>query len=223
METIELKAYTRNEFRKGSARRLRKQGLIPAVFYGATVKSIPLTVNSSELVKLLGTVKGESKFIKLTIEDDGDKVEKLSIIKDLQVNPISRNPLHADFYEIRMDHKIIMDIPIRLTGQSVGIEEGGDLQFSKRNLKVSALPSSIPDLIEVDISNLNIGDSVKVEDVVLGEDIEILDPPDVMIVAVVAERVAVLEVEEEEAEGELPEKGGEDSESEEGQSKETSE
>ncbi len=222
METIELKAYTRDEFGKGSARRLRKQGLMPAVFYGATVKSIPLTVNSSELVKLLGTVKGETNFIKLTIEDDGDKVEKLSMIKELQMNPISMTPIHADFYEIRMDHKITMDIPIHLTGESIGIEEGGELQFSKRNLKVSALPSSIPDLIEVDISNLNIGDSVKVEDVVLGEDIEILDPVDVMIAAVVAMRI-VAEVEEEKPEVELPEEGGEDSESEEEQNKEPTE
>lgn len=222
METIELKAYTRNEFGKGSARRLRKQGLVPAVFYGATVKSIPLTVNSSELVKLLGAVKGESKFIKLTIEDDGKKTEKLSIIKELQVNPLSRNPLHADFYEIRMDHKITMDIPIHLTGQAVGIEEGGDLQFAKRNLRVSALPSSIPDFIEVDISNLNIGDSVKVENVVLGEDIEILDPSDVMIAAIAVTRVTV-EVEEEIPEEELPEEGVEDSESEEEQSKEPTE
>jgi len=222
METIELKAYARNEFGKGSARRLRKQGLIPAVFYGATVKSIPLTVNSSELVKLLGAVKGESKFIKLTIEDDGDKVEKLSIIKDLQVNPISRNHIHTDFYEIRMDHKITMDIPIRLTGQAIGIEEGGDLQFAKRNLKVSALPSSIPDFIEVDISNLNIGDAVKVENIVLGEDIEVLDPADVTIAAVAITRVTV-EVEEGKPEGELPEKVGEDAESEEEQSKEPTE
>lgn len=222
METVELKAYTRNEFGKGSARRLRRQGLTPAVFYGATVKSIPLTVNSSELLKLLGTVKGESNFIKLIIEDDGDKTEKLSIIKELQVNPLSRNPVHADFYEIRMDHKITMDIPIRLTGESVGIEEGGDLQFSKRTLKVAALPSSIPDLIEVDISNLNIGDSVKVENVVLGEDIEILDPSDVMIAAVAVTRVTV-EVEEEKPEEELPEEGAEDSESEEEQSKEPTE
>lgn len=222
METIELKAYTRSEFGKGSARRLRKQGLVPAVFYGATVKSIPLTVNSFELVKLLGTIKGESKFIKLAIEDDGNKAEKLSIIKELQVNPVSRTPIHADFYEIRMDHKITMDIPIRLTGQSIGIEEGGDLQFSKRNLKVAALPSLIPDFIEVDISNLNIGDSVKVEDLVLGEDIEILDPTDVMIAAVVVTRIAA-GVEEEKPEGELPEKGGEDLESEEEQSREATE
>jgi len=221
METTELKAYARNEFGKGSARRLRRQGLTPAIFYGATVKSIPLTVNASEL-KLLGTVRGESKFIKLIIEEDGNKTEKLSIIKELQVNAISRNPLHADFYEIRMDHKITMDIPISLTGESVGIEEGGDLQFSKRNLKVAALPSLIPDLIEVDISKLNIGDSVKVADVVLGEDIEILDPADVIIAAIAFTRVAV-EVGEERPEGELPEEGGKDSESEEEQSKEPTE
>lgn len=220
METIELKAHTRKEFGKGSARKLRRQGLIPAVFYGAAIKTIPLIVNSSDLTKLSGGAKGESKFIKLIIEDDGNKTEKLSMIKELQVNPVSRNPLHADFYEIRMDHKLTMDIPIRLTGQAIGIENGGDLQFSKRNLKVSALPSLLPDLIEVDISELDIGDSVKVENVILGEDIEKLDPANVMIVAVVVTRIAV-EVEEEKPEEELSEEEREESEEEE--SKETAE
>jgi len=220
METVELKAHTRKESGKGPARQLRTKGLIPAVFYGAMTDTIPLTVNSSDLTKLLGTEKRESKFIKLIIEDGNSKIEKLSMIKELQVNPVRREPLHADFYEIRMDHKLTMDIPIHLVGQPIGIEKGGDLQFSKRNLKVSALPALIPDLIEIDISKLDIGNSVKVEDVVLGEDIEMLDPADVMIAAVVVTRIAV-EVEEEKPEEELPEE--ERGEFEEEQSKETAE
>jgi large subunit ribosomal protein L25 len=220
METVELKAHTRKESGKGPARKLRTKGLIPAVFYGAMTDTIPLTVNSSDLTKLLGTEKRESKFIKLIIEDGNSKIEKLSMIKELQVNSVRREPLHADFYEIRMDHKLTMDIPIHLVGQPIGIEKGGNLQFSKRNLKVSALPALIPDLIEIDISKLDIGNSVKVEDVVLGEDIEMLDPADVMIAAVAVTRIAV-EVEEEKPEEELPEE--ERGESEEEQSKETAE
>lgn len=208
METIELKANIRKESGKGPARRLREEGLIPAVFYSPGTETIPLTVNSSDLIKSLRTGSGESSFIKLTIEDGDSKTEKLSIMKELQINPLSRNLLHADFYEIRMDHQLTMDIPIRLTGQAIGIEAGGDLQFSKRNLRLSALPSLFPDFIEVDISELEIGDSVKVGDVVLGEGIEILDPSNVMIAAVVVTRVAVVEVAEEVEE--LPEGEGEE-------------
>jgi len=113
METIELKAHTRRESGKGPARRFRERGLIPAVFYGPGAESILLIVNSSDLTRLSGT-----EYIKLMIEDDSGKFEKLSVVKELQVEPVSRNPLHADFCEIRMDHKLVMDIPIHLTGQS---------------------------------------------------------------------------------------------------------
>lgn len=203
METVELKAHTRRESGKGPARRFRERGLIPAVFYGSGAESILLTVNSPDLTRLSGT-----EYIKLMIEGDGGKFEKLSVVKELQVEPVSRDPLHADFYEIRMDHKLVMDIPIHLTGQSAGMEAGGELQFSKKYLKVSSLPSLLPDSIEVDISNLEIGDSIKVGDVALAEGIEILDPPTVRVVAVTAAK-AVQEVEEEEVEELLEEKGEE--------------
>ena len=212
MEMVELKAHTRRESGKGPARRFRERGLIPSVFYGPGAESILLTVNSSDLTGLSGT-----EYIKLMIEDDGGKFEKLSVIKELQVEPVSRNPLHADFCEIRMDHKLVMDIPINLTGQSTGIEAGGILQFSKRHLKVSGLPSLLPDTIEIDISRLEIGDSVKVGDVVLEEEIEVLDPPNVRIVAVAAAR-AVQEVEEGEIE-ELPEEKSEEPEKEDSKEK----
>jgi len=212
METVELKAHTRRESGKGPAGRFRERGLIPAVFYGPGAESILLTVNSSDLTGLSGT-----KYVKLMIEDDGGKLEKLSVVKELQVEPVSRNPLHADFYEIRMDHKLVMDIPINLTGQSAGIEAGGILQFSKRHLKVSGLPSLLPDTIEIDISNLDIGDSVKVGDVAPGKGVETLDPPTVRIVAVAVAR-AVQEVEEEEVE-ELPEEKGEEPEKEDSKGK----
>lgn len=209
METIELKAHIRKESGKGPARRLREKGLIPAVFYGPGAETIPLTVDSSEFAKSAKMGRIESAFIKLAIEDDDSKVEKLSIVKELQVNPLTRSPLHIDFYEIRMDHQLTMDIPIRLEGQSVGIEAGGDLQFSKRTVKLSSLPSLLPDFIEVDISKLDIGDSIKVGDITLEEGIEILDPPDVMIVAVIFTRITEVEVAEEEVE-ELPEGEGEE-------------
>lgn len=221
METVALKAHIRKESGKGPARRLREKGLIPAVVYGPGAETIPLTIDLSEFTKSSKKGRIKSTFVKLTIDDNGGKIEKLSMVKELQVNPLTRSPLHIDFYEIRMDQNLTIDIPISIEGQSVGIEAGGDLQISKRNLKVSSLPSLLPDFINVDISELDIGDSIKVGDIVLEEGIEILDPPNVMIVAVVATRIAVLEVEEEEAAEETPDEEREEAEEE--QSKETSE
>ena len=221
METVALKAHIRKESGKGPARRLREKGLIPAVFYGPGAETIPLTIDLSEFTKSSKKGRIKSTFVKLTIDDNGGKIEKLSMVKELQVNPLTRSPVHIDFYEIRMDQNLTIDIPISIEGQSVGIEAGGDLQISKRNLKVSSLPSLLPDFINVDISELDIGDSIKVGDIVLEEGIEILDPPNVMIVAVVATRIAVLEVEEEEAAEETPDEEREEAEEE--QSKETSE
>ncbi len=156
MEAIELKACIRKETGKGPARRFRKEGLIPAVFYGRGEEAIHLSVNAADLLKIIKTKK-ENIFIKLLIE--GEKhLEKLSLIKELQIEPVSRRFYHADFYEIRMDHKLTVDVPLRFAGIPVGVQNGGELQHLKRDLKISCLPSVLPDFIEIDVSGLDIGE-----------------------------------------------------------------
>lgn len=216
MKTIKLKAEARTESGKGFARKLRGEGFVPAIFYGYKVEPIMLKVGSSDLIKLIEKERSEASFIKLSIKDGSKKTEKISVIKDIQIDTIKRKPIHADFYEIKMDREVNLDLPIILIGEPAGVEAGGELQQVKRDLKVSGLPSAIPEAVELDISNLEIGDSIKVGDVELAEGIKCLDIEDGVIATVAAKRVSVLveaaEAEEEAIEGEEEEAPGEETE-----------
>jgi len=189
MEAIELKASIRENSGKGPSRRYRMNGLVPAVVYSRGDSSVHLTVSEADLQKIIHSKK-EKHFIRLLI--DGEKqMEKVSMLKELQYEPVSRHLYHADFYEIIMDHKLTVDIPLNFIGTPVGVVNGGELLHSKRDLKISCLPEKMPDYIEVDLAGLEIGDSLKVKDLKLPEGVAAVDHGDVGIVAVVAVKAAV--------------------------------
>ena len=199
MEISELKASLRNTSGKGVSRRLRKDGLTPAVFYGPKTEAVLLAVNSSDLMKILKG-KEENIFINLLIGNDG-QMEKFTLIKELQIDPVSRKFLHVDFCEIDMEHAITVDVPIHFKGEAIGIDNGGDLHHIRREIKVSCLFTVLPEFVEVDISGLGIGDSIKVQDIKLPDGVNVLDPHDTIIASVTAPRavVAAEPVEEQEA------------------------
>jgi large subunit ribosomal protein L25 len=189
MEITDLTAQVRKEQKKGPARRLRQKGLVPAVFYGRSAENILLTVRNDELVKLHKDKKDHA-FIKLIIDDGGrEKIEKLSLIKELQVQPLSGKFYHADFYEVDMKHKLTFDVSLNFVGKAVGVENGGELQHIKREVKVSCLPANLPEFIEIDVSALDIGDSIKVKELQLPEGLTVLDQPDAAVVAVAVIKV----------------------------------
>lgn len=198
MEALELKAQVRKEAGKGPARRLRMKGFIPAVFYGSGDTAQLLAVEMAGLSKYLKERK-ESVFIKLKIEEDGKESEKLSMIKELQTSPVSNKPVHADFLEIRMDHKISLEVPIHFIGHPVGVEMGGELQILKRELRIFGLPGNVPESVQIDISGLKIGESLNVGDISLGEGVESEDAEDIAIATVWAPKAVVEPVEGEEA------------------------
>ena len=200
MEVLELKAQVRKGSGKGVSRKLRASGSIPAVLYGSGSDSTSLSIRSAELVDLLRAEKGEAGFIKLIIQGEGQNLEKLSMIKELQTNPVTHTLIHADFYEIRMDRKLTMDVPLHLIGQPIGVEMGGEIHQFKRDLKVSCLPSAMPKFVELDISALDIGNTLRVADVKLAQGVEILDSDDAQIISVVAKRAIEEEKPVEEAE-----------------------
>lgn len=205
MRTVALSAEVREGIGKGPSRRLRSEGFVPATFYGYQAEPMVIKVNSSELIKTLVRERGETVFVKLGIHSGtSKKVEKLSLIKDLQIDTINRRPVHVDFYEIRMDRTLTVDVQVLFSGTPVGVEDGGELQQLKRDVKVSGLPSDLPESIEIDISHLGIGDSIKVKDLVVKDGIQLLDNDDVAIVAVAATRVSLMT---EEAGGEEGEGG----------------
>jgi large subunit ribosomal protein L25 len=193
MEVTDLAAQVRKEQKKGPARRLRQNGFVPAIFYGRSTENILLAVKNDELVKLYKDKKNHA-FIKLIIDDgDSKKIEKLSLIKELQVQPLTGKFYHADFYEVDIKRKLIIDVSLRFIGKAIGVENGGELQHIKREVKVSCLPLDLPDHIDVDVTNLEIGDSIKIRDLKVPEGITMLDRPDASIASVAVIKVVKVE------------------------------
>ncbi len=193
MEVTDLAAQVRKEQKKGPSRRLRDKGFIPAVFYGRSAENILLAVKNDALIKLHKDKKDHA-FIKLIIDDGGSKkIEKLSLIKELQVQPLTGKLYHADFYEVDVKRKITMDVSLRFVGKAIGVENGGELQHLKREVKIFCLPLDLPDHIDVDVTNLAIGDSVKIRDLKVAEGITLLDRPDTSVASVAVIKVAKVE------------------------------
>jgi large subunit ribosomal protein L25 len=192
MEVTDLAAQIRKEQKKGPARRLRQTGYVPAIFYGRSAENILLAVKNDALVKIHKDKKDHA-FIKLIIDDGKRKIEKLSLIKELQVQPLTGKFYHADFYEVDMKHKLTVDVSLRFVGKPVGVDNGGELQHIKREVKVSCLPADLPDHIDVDVAGLDIGDSIKIKELTIPQGITILDSPDSAVAAVAVIKIAKIE------------------------------
>lgn len=218
MELIELKTNIRTTVGNGPARRLRQAGQIPAVLYGPKTESVLLSVNRNDFDLVLKKGRIGQIILNLVIQNNGETYNRPAMIKELQVHPVSRKFLHIDFYEIDMDRRITAGIPIVTTGTSVGVERGGILQIIRRELEVQCLPFEVPESIEIDITDLDMGDSVHVEDITLDGEVEFLGESNLTVVTVLTPKIEEEpeeeeEVEEEEAEkedGETPEAGSEE-------------
>ena len=198
MELIELKAKIRTTVGNSPARVMRRQGQIPAILYGPETEPVLLAVAVNDLEQVLKKGKSGQVVLNLVIQN-GETSTRPAMIKELQTHPLSRNFLHVDFYEIAMDRKINVNIPVVTIGKSKGVEDGGILQIIRRELEVLCLPFEIPETIEIDISDLDIGDSIHVSDISLEGDVEFLEDAHFTIVTVLSPRVEEI-VEEEELE-----------------------
>jgi large subunit ribosomal protein L25 len=191
MEAV-LDAVKRSTKGKNEARRLRAAGKIPAVLYGAQKAGDPpapeqVTVDPKPFMRILHSKSGLNTLITLKLQGTADT---RVLVKNVQLDPITNHPLHADFYRVNMDRKIQVTVPILLKGESRGVkQDGGVLDFVHREIVVETLPGNIPDSIEVDISDLGIGDSVHVRDLAANAAWEPLSDPDMMIVHVVVIKV----------------------------------
>ena len=216
MEPIELKTTVRTSTGNGPARALRRQGRIPAVLYGPGKAPVLLSVDKTALEQVLKKGETGQLLLNLVIQN-GKKSKKIAMIKELQTNPVTRGFLHVDFYEIAMDRKIRVNVPVITKGIAKGVELGGVLQIVRRELEVLCLPGDIPETFEIDISDLDIGESVHVEEIPFGEGVEIPSDVNFTVITVLspkkeAEPEEELEAEEAEAEAEADgEAGAEDS------------
>jgi large subunit ribosomal protein L25 len=213
LELIELKANIRTKVGNGPARALRREGKIPAVLYGPETDSILLSVGISDIESALKKSKIGQVLLSLVIQN-GETMTCPVMIKELQIHPVSNNYLHVDFYEINMDRKIRTKVPVVTKGKSKGVEVGGMLQVIRRELEVLCLPMEVPEVIELDITELEIGDSIHVNEISLKGDIEISSDVNFTVVTVLSPTKIEEEVTEEEEElleeGEAPEEEAED-------------
>ncbi len=179
--SLELEAVLRQKTGKGGARSARRDLMVPAVLYGPKTPSTILAVSSSHLEKFLRETGGESKLINLKI-DEGEPRQVL--IREIQTHPYRRRFLHVDFYEVPMDQSITVEVVVELVGDSVGVQKGGELNLIQRTLAVRCLPGEIPEKIRVDVSNLDMGDILHVQDLVAESSYEFDDDPSTGVVGV---------------------------------------
>lgn len=169
MSQIKLSARIRERRGKGAARSLRRGKEIPAVFYGPDAAPVMLAVRLSEFQRVVKETNVEHVILGLEIESEGGKDSRNVMIKELQTDPIKDTYFHIDFCEISMDKEITIDVPIHLMNTPLGVTNGGILQHVRRELTISALPNKLIESIEVDISGLDIGDVIHIEDLQLPE------------------------------------------------------
>ena len=197
MEQLELNATIRKTTGNSPARELRRGGHIPAVLYGPQTEPVLLSVNIKELEQVFKKGNIGSIILNLIIQN-GKKVTKPAMIKEFQSHPVSGDFLHIDFYEIDMQRKINVMIPVVTKGISKGVELGGLLQIIRREIEVMCMPGDIPEAIEIDITDLDIGDSVHVEEIPLGDNVEISTDVNFTVLTIVSPKVEEVEEEEEE-------------------------
>jgi large subunit ribosomal protein L25 len=185
MEQVALEGFIRKPSGKGGARTLRRTGNIPAIFYGPETEPIPIQVTKKTLENTLKKQTSENILYQLTIKGNDRETVKTVMLKELQKNPIDREILHLDFYEVSLFKEIDVTVGLKIVGKSTGVEKGGILQETSRDLEIRCLPANIPNHIEVDVSALDIGDSIHVEDIRLPEGIQILSDPRLTLVTVV--------------------------------------
>jgi large subunit ribosomal protein L25 len=204
LDNIELKAQLRTTKGNGPARAMRRDGRIPAVLYGPKAEPSMISIGARDLDNILK--QGSIGRSIVNLEIDGVKGTKATMVKEMQTHPVSQNVLHIDFYEVDMTRKIKVNVPVTTTGISAGVEFGGMLQIIRRELEVYCLPNEIPQAITIDITDLEIGDSVHVNDIETEGDVEIPHEVDFTVLTILSPKKAEEEVEEEEVEeGEVAE------------------
>ena len=182
MKSVALFGYKRPETGKVSSKSLRKEGKVPCVLYGGN-EHIHFSVYSPDFKILVYT----PNTYKVQLDIDGQIFH--AILQDIQFHPVNDIILHADFLEVNDDKPVIISVPVKLVGNSVGVRQGGKLEVKAKKLKVRALPSLLPDFIEINIDNLEIGKSIKVSEIVV-KDLELLDSPLNPVVSVHTTRAA---------------------------------
>ena len=183
---MKVQAKARSDFGSGASKRIRRSGMVPAIVYGGSADSVSVTLDPKEIFKLLRSQAGRNTILSLAIE--GGRPDNV-ILKDLQVDPVKENILHADFQRIAMDQTLKVTVPIAIRGDAKGVKtEGGLLDVVMREIEVECLPADIPERIECDVSELEMHESLRIRDLPTLKNVEVLEDADRVIVHVVTVR-----------------------------------
>ncbi|MBU0566997.1 50S ribosomal protein L25 [bacterium] len=203
MENVTLEASLREETGKGYACQLRREGSVPAVLYGEGKPAASLKLERKALLSILKDKASEHGIVYLKIKERDE--EKPVIIKERQTHPVRGDILHVDFYEVSLTKKLITKVPINLVGEPKGVKTGGGiLEHHMREAEIEVLPARIPDHLEIDISDLELGQSCHLSDIIPIDGVKVIADLDRIVAAVIAPRIEA-EKEEEGEEGAGPE------------------
>lgn len=183
MAEVTLEVTRREQAGKSIARKLRQQGKVPAVVYGGHREPVAITVDRKAISDLIQKSDHGVRSIFL-LKMAGTDQQRHAMIKDVQVNPITRKMEHIDFVRVLMDEVVRVTVPIHVTGSALGVKEGGLLDTQVRELHVECLPNAIPDSVDVDVSNLGMHEYIRISELKLPEGVKVLDDPERVVVGV---------------------------------------
>ncbi|HWP23315.1 MAG TPA: 50S ribosomal protein L25 [Candidatus Binatia bacterium] len=183
METLEIQVAPRTPQRKRDAKRLRRNGKIPGVLYGPKTQPVPLQFDKREFSTRIAGLEG-SHLVRLKSEAS-ELADKVALVKHMQLDPLRGDVIHADLYEVDLTAKITVRVPLHFVGKAAGVVRGGILQPIVREVEVECLPLDIPQYFEVDVSALDIGDSIHIGELKVPDGVTIVAESDVALVSVV--------------------------------------
>jgi len=187
-----LTAQRRETAGRSAVNKIKQQGLVPAVIYGAREEPMKLTISAREIGTLLSRATSEHVLVDLEIADGGSKSSRLALIQEVQHHPLRRDVLHVDFHAVRADEKLHAEIPVEPTGEADGVKNfGGILEINLHSVEVECLPKDLPEIIIIDVSRLGVGDAIHVKDLQLPEGVTVRADGDLTVVRVAAPTVEI--------------------------------
>ncbi len=189
-QQVKLKAHKRTAIGRNSIKKIKAKGLVPGTIYGSQAQPLNLQVDGRELSNVLAHASSEHVLVELEIVDGNQSTNRLALIQEVQHHPLKRQLLHVDFHAVLATEKITSEVPLEAVGEALGVRTfGGLLEYSLRSLEVECFPQDLPDIIRVDVTNLNIGEAFHVRDIQLPDGVEALTDGDLTAISVVASRV----------------------------------
>jgi large subunit ribosomal protein L25 len=189
-EQAKLTAQKRILVGRNAIKKIKASGMVPGVIYGSGQEPVNLQISGRELLNLLSRASGENILVELEIVDGSEKQNALAMIQEIQHHPLQREIVHVDFHAVSANETVSAEVPIETAGEAIGVKvSGGLLEHILRYLEVECLPRDLPQVIEVDVTNLDIGQSIHVRELNLPAGVEAMTDGEQTVVAVVEPRV----------------------------------